>query len=309
MIGGVFAAAATPFTAAKAVDHGRLAAHCRALLARGCDGLAVLGSTGEANSLATWQRQDLLEELIKAGIAPGCLLPGTGTCAIAESAALTRHGLDLGITNFLMLPPFYYKGVSDDGLFDAFAEVIETVADPRLRVVLYHFPALSGVPISLDLIARLRDRFGDVVAGVKDSSGDLANSLAMVRAFPGFAVMAGADPLLLPLLQNGGAGCITALANVISADLALVFANHAKPGRQAEVVATQDRIQRYRQAATSGVQLVNIKVVLAEQYGDESWLRVRPPFVAASPDEAARVQAVFRDIAKTGIAADHSATM
>ena len=157
---GVFCAALTPVGEDLAPDHARFAAHCRRLLEDGCDGIALLGTTGEANSFSTGERQALLEATVAAGIAPERLLPGTGVAALTETVALTRHALSLGVTTVVMLPPFYYKGVTEDGLFAAYAEVVQRVADPRLRVVLYHIPQMSAVPIPFPVIARLRLREG-----------------------------------------------------------------------------------------------------------------------------------------------------
>src|SRR3954447_12867218 len=236
---GVFSAALTPLTADLAPDHARFTAHCRRLLEEGCDGIALLGTTGEANSFSTGERQALLEAAVAAAIAPDRLLPGTGVTALTETVALTRHALSLGVATVVMLPPFYYKGVSEDGLFASYAEVVERVADPRLRVVLYHIPQVSAVPITFPVIERLRAAFPGTFAGIKDSSGDFANMTAPGQRFPGLAVLAGPAPLMLPLLRKGGAGCITATSNLVAADLAFVFCHFDEPGRAGEVEAAQ----------------------------------------------------------------------
>ncbi|MFZ0099428.1 MAG: dihydrodipicolinate synthase family protein, partial [Gemmobacter sp.] len=208
-LGGVNCAAATPVGSDGRPDLALFQSHCRALLGEGCHGLAILGTTGEANSFSVADRQALLDAALEAGVTGQHLLPGTSACNVIETATLTRHAVQSGARACVLLPPFYYKGVSDEGLFRFYAEVIERVADPRLRVFLYHIPQVTQIPIGHDLIARLRDAFPDTVIGIKDSAGDLANMQAMVERFPGFAVLAGADPLLLPLLRMGGAGCIT----------------------------------------------------------------------------------------------------
>ncbi|MFD0936383.1 dihydrodipicolinate synthase family protein, partial [Methylobacterium trifolii] len=207
---GIFSAAPTPLTADYRPDHGLFLDHARRLLEAGCDGISLLGTTGEANSLSLPDRKALLEAVVAGGIAPGRLMPGTGMAALTDAVDLTRHALSLGVATVLMLPPFYYKAVTDEGLFAAYAEVIERVADPRLRVVLYHYPQVSGVSLSHALIGRLRERYPAIVTGIKDSSGDFDNLTAMVERFPGLAVLTGADPLVLPLLRAGGAGGITA---------------------------------------------------------------------------------------------------
>ncbi|MBR0659084.1 dihydrodipicolinate synthase family protein [Neoroseomonas oryzicola] len=288
---GVFSAALTPFDADLAPDHAAFVAHAKRLLDQGCDGIAMLGTTGEANSLTTAERQALLEATVAGGVAPDRLLPGTGVAALPDTIALTRHALSCGVTTVVMLPPFYYKGISDDGLFAAYAEVIERVADPRLRVVLYHIPPMSAVPITFPVIERLRARYPGTFTGIKDSSGDLANMKALVKTFPGLSVLAGADPLMLPLLKEGGAGCITATSNLVAADLAFIFRHHADPARAAEVEAAQARVVAARNQVSRFPQIASLKAMLAERTGQPGWRRLRPPLLALTNDEAAAMLA------------------
>src|SRR4051794_2718261 len=216
---GVFCAALTPLDANLEPNREAFVGHCQRLIADGCAGIALLGTTGEANSFSTTERKALLEAAVEAGIAPSQLLPGTGVTALSETVDLTRHAVSLGVTTVVMLPPFYYKGVSDDGLFASYSEVVERVGDDRLKVILYHIPQFSAVPITFGLIERLRAHYPSVFVGIKDSAGDLSNMEAMVERFPSFAVLAGADPLMLPLLKKGGAGAITATTNLVAKDL------------------------------------------------------------------------------------------
>jgi 4-hydroxy-tetrahydrodipicolinate synthase len=285
-IRGVFCAAATPIAKDGAPDLGRVGDHARQLIADGCDGVALLGTTGEANSFSVGERQQIVEGAVAAGVPADRLMPGTGTCAIPDTVALTRHGLSLGVTKFVMLPPFYYKQPSDDGLFAAYSEVIEKVADPRLRIVLYHIPPISMIPLGLPLIERLVARYPDTVVGIKDSSGDFANMEKMVRALPGFSVLAGADPLMRPLLEIGGAGCITAASNLVAKELAFIYGHHADPARKAEVDAVQERITKIRAVSARFVQIPAIKAMLARRYKDDAWRRVRPPLIALDTAEA-----------------------
>jgi 4-hydroxy-tetrahydrodipicolinate synthase len=295
-IRGVFCAAATPIGEDGAPDLARLAKHAHQLIADGCDGVALLGTTGEANSFSLAERQQILEALVTAGIGPERLMPGTGTCAVPDTAALTRHALSHGVTKVVMLPPFYYKQPSDDGLFAAYSAVIENVADPRLKVILYHIPQMSAVPLTLPLIQRLVTRYPDTVAGIKDSSGDFANMEKIVRALPGFSVLAGADPLMRPLLEIGGAGCITATSNLAGADLATVFHHHSDPARQAEVDAAQARIVKLREIAGRFVQIPAVKAMLARRYGDPAWRRVRPPLMPLGAAEAAELDRLVSEV-------------
>ncbi len=286
---GVFSAACTPMRADLTPDHAAFVQHCRHLLGNGCTGVAMLGTTGEANSFSGAERKALLESAIKGGIAADKLLPGTGVAALTETVDITRHALSIGVTTVVMLPPFYYKGISEDGLFASYAAIVERVADPRLRIVLYHIPMYSAVPIPIPVIARLREAFPGVFVGLKDSSGDLENMKALVQAFPGFAVLAGADPLLLPLLRAGGAGCITAASNLVSADLAIIYRNYANPAQEEAVQAAHGRAVAMRNRVSQFAQLASIKALLAEQTGNPDWATVRPPLLPLTADERSKL--------------------
>ncbi len=288
-IRGVFCAAATPVQSDLMPDLDAFVQHCRSLLDEGCDGVALLGTTGEANSFSTTERQTLLEAVVRVGIAPEKLLPGTGVAAFTETVALTKHALSLGVTTVVMLPPFYYKNVPDEGVFAAYAAIVERVADPRLRVILYHIPQFSAVPIAHDVIERLRERFPGTFIGLKDSSGDFANMEALVKRFPGFSVLAGADPLMLPLLRAGGAGCITAASNLAAADLAVVFRNYTDPAREAEVQKAHERAVAVRNRISQFAQIPSVKALLRKKTGNPSWGAMRPPLLPLTPSEAERL--------------------
>lgn len=286
---GVYCAATTPVTADGNPDFHLFTAHCKALLEEGCDGVALLGTTGEANSFGLKQRMDILEKAIAGGVAPEKLLPGTAQTAIADTIEMTRHAVQSGVRGVVLLPPFYYKGVSAEGIYRAYARIIEGVKDDRLKVVLYHIPQVSGVSIPHEVIARLRKDYPGVVVGIKDSSGDLENMKAMIAAFPDFGVLAGADPLLLPLIQAGGAGCITASSNLVAAELRFVFDNWNVPGKEAAVKAAQDKIVAWRELTNAYVQLPTVKTMVAKRRGDNGWLRVTPPLIELSDAERADV--------------------
>ncbi len=294
-IEGVYCAAATPLKADGTPDLALFGAHARTLLEEGCHGVALLGSTGEAASFGIRERMDLLEAAMAAGVPASALLPGTATCAVADTVALTRHAVDAGVKGVVMLPPFYYTAFSDEGLFQFYAQVIEGVGDDRLRVVLYHIPILTGVPISHALIARLLEAFPGIVVGIKDSDGKIENMQAMSAAFPGFGVLAGADPLLLPVLQAGGAGCITATSNVVARELRVVY-DHWNDPLQAEAVKTaQEVIVAWRTLTNAFVQLPTVKAMLARRRGDMGWLNVHPPF---TPLAAAERETVWAQMAR-----------
>jgi 4-hydroxy-tetrahydrodipicolinate synthase len=282
---GVFSAALTPLDPELAPDHARFVAHCRHLLDEGCDGVALLGTTGEANSFSAAERIALLEAVVAAGISPQRLLPGTGVAALSETVALTRHALSVGVDTVVMLPPFYYKGVTDDGIFASYSEVVQRIGDARLKVVLYHIPQMSAQPISHALIERLRAAYPSTFTGIKDSSGDFANMTAMVERFPGFSVLVGADPLLLPLLRKGGAGCITATSNLVARDLAYVYKHFRDSDDDAALKAAQARIVKARELVSRFPQMASLKALVAERTGHAGWQRLRPPLESLPPEQ------------------------
>lgn len=274
---GVFSAALTPLDAELAPDHARFVAHCRYLLDEGCDGIAMLGTTGEANSFSVAERTALLEAVVGAGIAPQRLLPGTGVAALSDTIALTRHALSVGVDTVVMLPPFYYKGVTDDGIYASYSEIVQRIGDARLKVVLYHIPQMSAQPISHALIERLRKAYPATFTGIKDSSGDFANMTAMIERFPGFSVLVGADPLLLPLLRKGGAGCITATSNLIARDLAYVYKHFRDSDDAPALKAAQTRIVKARELVSQFPQMASLKALTADRTKHAGWQRLRPP--------------------------------
>ncbi len=288
-ISGVFCASATPILEDGTPDHAAFAVHCKALIEEGCDGVALLGTTGEANSFSLEQRQHLLERVIVAGVDPQRLLPGTSQTNVPDSITLVKHAVGLGVKACVVLPPFYYKGVSDEGLFRFYAELIEGVGSDDLRVVLYHIPPIAQIGISLELTARLREAFPGIIVGVKDSSGKLESMEAYAKAFQGFSVLAGADPFMLPLLRAGGAGCITSSSNLIGKHLRVVFDNWFDETRSAEVEAAQARINAWRDLSNAYVQLPTVKAMLARRRNHMGWTRVRPPLVELNADEVATV--------------------
>ena len=290
-LAGVFAAALTPLDAGANPDHAATVAHYRWLLANGCDGIAVLGTTGEANSFSVDERLALLDELAQSDIDPGRLLIGTGCCAIPDTVRLTRRALEMGAAGALMLPPFYYKGVGDDGLFAAFAEAIERVGDARLRVYVYHFPRMTGLDIGVALLERLVAAYPETVVGLKDSSGDWSNTEAVCRALPGFGVFAGSEEFLLPTLRAGGAGCISASVNVTCGIVAELYRRR----READADALQEHVTRVRQAIQAYPMVPALKWLLAGWQGRPGWLQLRPPLVDLDGARAAALAAALEE--------------
>jgi 4-hydroxy-tetrahydrodipicolinate synthase len=284
-LSGIFAPVLTPFDAKLQPDPGRFARHCQWLLSQGCRGLAVFGTTSEANSLSVEEREALLESLVASGVPAASLLPGTGCCAVPDTVRLTKAALEAGCTGVLVLPPFYYKAVSDEGLYRSFAEVIERVGDSRLRVYLYHIPPIAQVGFSQKLIERLLAAYPGTVAGMKDSSNDLANTKAMIDAFAkdGFEVFSGSEKFLLENLRRGGAGCITATANVNPAAIHRLYQEWRSP----EAEGMQARLNAVRNAFEKRPVIPALKAVVAHYAKDASWRTVRPPLVELPEPDAA----------------------
>ncbi|MCL4800023.1 MAG: dihydrodipicolinate synthase family protein [Burkholderiales bacterium] len=286
---GVLAPVVTPFTQDLAPDAKRFVRHCKWLLGHGCSGLAVFGTNSEANSLSAEERMMLLEELVQAGVPAEKLMPGTGCCALTDSVRLTAHAVKLGCAGVLMLPPFYYKGVPDEGLFRNFAEVIERVADERLQLYLYHIPPVAQVPITLGLIERLLARYPRIVAGIKDSSGDWNNTQAVLDAFvgksggkQGFDVFAGSEVFLLRNMRAGGVGCITAGANVNPHGIDRAYRGWETPEAE-KLQASIDAVRKVLQSQVSMIPA--LKATIAHYAGDAGWSAVRPPLVELTADQ------------------------
>lgn len=281
-LSGVFAAVLTPLTADLRPDLGRFVDHCKYLLRTGCDGLAPLGTTGEAASIAVIDRIALVEAAARVGLPMDRMIVGTGATALHDTIALSKAALEAGAGGILVLPPFYYKSPSEDGLYASYAALLERIGDLKPKVYLYHFPQMSTVAITRQLITRLRQTFPGLIVGLKDSSGDFANTVALIDAFDDFAVFSSSEELLLDNLRKGGAGCISATANV-TADLtqSAVAAFRAGGGEGKLRAAVQARtvIARYPLIAA-------LKAIVARRRGDPAWLSILPPNVPLAPAEA-----------------------
>ena len=282
---GVIAPVLTPFGEDGNPDAQRFVDHAHWLMDDGCTGLAPFGTTSEANSLGLDERMEMLEELVDDGIEPAVLMPGTGTCSLADTIMLTRHAVDLGCAGVLMLPPFYYKGPSEEGLFRYFAEVIESIGDERLKVYLYHIPPVAQVGFPLPLIGRLIKEFPDTVVGLKDSSGDWSNTAAILAAHPGLEVFPGSEVFLLDGLKHGAAGCISATCNVGAAAIRKVYDNWKTP----EAERLQAGITALRKAVQAYPMIPALKALIAHYRHDPGWAKLRPPFVDLPAAEADKV--------------------
>jgi 4-hydroxy-tetrahydrodipicolinate synthase len=290
---GVLVPVLTPFARSGEPDAGRFAAFCRWLLDQGAGGLSIFGTTSEANSMSGAERMGLLDRLLEAGVPAQKLMPGTGACSMTEAAALARHAVANGCGGVLMLPPFFYKGVSDDGIFAFISGVIDRVGSPDLRIYLYHIPPVAQVGFSLDLVGRLISAYPEIIVGLKDSSGDWGNTAALLDRFPHFAIFPGSEVFLLDALRRGAAGCITASGNVNVPGIRKVYENWQSPqadGLQAEITTLRKALQAYPMVPA-------LKRIVAHFHNDPDWAAVRPPM---EPLGEAQSAALIADLAKLG---------
>ena len=284
---GVLAPVVTPFKADLSPDPIRFIAHCKWLLSQQC-GLAVFGTNSEANSMAAEERMMLLEELVAAGVDPSCILAGTGCCSITETIRLSGHAVEHGCAGVLMLPPFYYKQVGDEGLYRYFSEVIQGVGDARLRIYLYHIPPVAIVGITPKLIERLLKAYPDTIAGMKDSSGDWHTTKMFLDAFAktGFGVFVGSESFLLANMRHGGVGTISATANVNPATIHKLYVewDNLRTDPDAQQVKLNAVREVFANKSFSSM-IAALKQGIAIRASDPGWARVRPPLVELTAAE------------------------
>lgn len=283
---GIWPPAATPFREDLSIDTERYVAFCHELLRDGAHGLAVLGTTSEANSLDFEERKSVLEKLAASGINPAQLLPGTGAASFGDAVKLTKHAAELGVKGSLLLPPFYYKGVSDEGLFEFVSEVIARVSNKRLRLYLYNFPQQTGLVWSPELIAKLRGAFPETVVGIKDSSGDAKYLNALLEKFPGFAIFPSSESLMVDALGKGAAGCISATANTHVKEIRALFDGW----QSSKADAMNKRASAIRSLIASYPLIAAVKATLADQHKHKGWHRLRPPLTALTDQQAAELR-------------------
>ena len=287
-LSGVIAAIATAVDENGEPDCARSTALAKFLLDHGCDALNVLGTTGEATSFSTEQRRKLMSAYREAGLPMQRLMVGTGAAAVRDAVELTRHAAELGFAAALLLPPFYYKGVADDGLV-AYVEAIVAATKHRpIPVYLYHFPALSGVPWHVGLVARIVASFGNRIAGLKDSSGDLGFARAAAAVAPGFAVFPSNEAALLEARNGRFAGCISATVN-LNADLC------ARAYRGGDAVALE-AAANIRKLFDGKPLIAGVKALLGHIHGDPAWARVMPPLTAFSAADRAGAVAGYDSV-------------
>ncbi len=287
---GIVTPLLTPYNDDLSVAHELYAEHAAYCLAQGVHYLSPFGTTGEALSHSVRERMDVLEKLIASGVVkPDQLMPGTGLCNHEDTALLTRHAVDLGCAATMVLPPFFYVNASDDGLFRAYAQLIEAVGSDRLRICLYNIPQMSGMAVSPALTARLSAAYPNIVVAYKDSSGDWGNTKAVINAAPDVSVFPGSESLMVKAMRIGGGGCISASCNSNAAGIRALF-DHAHAGHWEQAEALAPQIDAHRQAVQSAGLIPGLKALKAHQTGDQRWLNLRPPLLPADPGLAADLE-------------------
>ncbi len=290
--GKVMAASLTPLNADFSIDDASFAEHVQKLVADGCDSVVLFGTTGEGNSFSVAERSAALDSLLASGVRPEQLMVGTGCCSLPDTVQLTRHAISSGVRNVLVLPPFYYKGVSDDGLHEYFARLIENTREADLRVYLYHFPKMSIVSFSHELIASLSSAFPQQIVGMKDSTGDREHTMLLKDSFPSLEIYAGTEMFLLDYLNAGGAGCISATANVTAKLAASVRDDVGKPS----AILKQDLLSKVRGVLQQYPATGTLKRLLAVETGHVGWQYTRAPLKCLPPEDAVVVAASLRDL-------------
>ncbi len=284
-IHGLWAALATPIAADGAVDHAALVRHAQGLTDAGCEGFVPFGTTGEGTSFSAGERLAAIEAMLGAGIPADRIALGTGCPAITDTIALTKSALALGLHHVLILPPYYYRDVDAQGIEDAFAAIIDGVDDSRLRATLYHIPQTSGVPVPPAVAGRLRQRFGVLVAGVKDSTGVFDNFRAFRAAAPELAIVVGNEADIGRALAEGGAGTICGMVNVVPHLVRAMFTDADALGPMQAALALMQ-----------GPFVPTMKSILAAQTGNAGWLRVRAPLREADAAIGQRIAAAMAGI-------------
>jgi 4-hydroxy-tetrahydrodipicolinate synthase len=285
-IRGVLAPVVTPFNADLAPDKERFIAHCKWLLSQNC-GLAVFGTNSEANSLSMEERAMLLDDLVAAGVDPSRMVPGTGCCSITETVKLTKQAVGNGCAGVLMLPPFYYKDVSEEGLYRYFSEVVQRVGDKRLKIYLYHIPPVAVVGITPKLVERLLAAYPDAIAGMKDSSGDWNNTKTFLDAFARtFDVFVGSESFLLANMRNGGVGTVSATANVNPAAIDKLYKEWNTADDADQQQSKLDVVREVFSSRKFPSMIAALKQAIAIYGDDPEWTRVRPPLVELTTEQA-----------------------
>jgi 4-hydroxy-tetrahydrodipicolinate synthase len=295
----VTAAIAKPFRPADlSVDLELLERHARWLLSNGCDGLVLFGTTGEAASLSLAERKTILEHVLTSVIDPRQVLVGTSACAMTEVVELTRRCAELGCAGALIMPPFFFKGITVDGALSFYAEVFARCGTELPPIYLYHIPQTSGVAVGSELVGRLIERFGTKIRGYKDSSGDWANTAEIRARFPQLETFVGSEALLLANLNAGGAGCISASVNVQPRATRELYDRW----RSGHADSLQESVSQLRKALErAGPLIASTKAAVAALHREHTWAHPRPPLLALSPSEQRALQSRLRELKLAGL--------
>ncbi|ANT50320.1 dihydrodipicolinate synthase family protein [Mesorhizobium amorphae] len=293
---GTIAPILTPFEDDGSIARDLWVSHAKWVLDQGAHFLSPFGTTGEALSISLRERMQALEWLVEAGISPRRLMPGTGVTALPETVELSAHAVGLGCAGVMVLPSFFYTAAGDSGQARYYSELIEKVANPALKMILYHIPQNSGVPVSPALTARLSKAFPDTVVAYKDSAGDWSNTAAVIAAAPEVAVFPSSEAQLTKGLASGAAGCISATVNLNAAAIRAVY-DAARAGK--DVAEADAAIKAFRKVIQDAGLIPAMKAVLAVRSGDRRWVNLR------APHENATLESGEKLLTALGPAADH----
>ena len=288
MIRGLIAPILSPFNDDLSFDQNTYNELAKTLLNSGCAGLAPFGTTGEALSISAEERKQALDGLIDSGIDPSVLIPGTGLCNLPESVALSQQAVDLGCEGVMVLPPFYFKGVSDNGLFSYYEEFIARVNRDTLRIYLYHIPQVSGVGLSIELVNALTEKYPSIVVGIKDSSGDWENTKNLL-SLDNFIVYPGSELPLIDAMKLGAPGCISATANLNSKPIAEVI-DYCEDKNWDKAIALHNSVAQTRMVFQDYAPIPAQKALLSQMTNRESWRNVRPPLIALTKEKTQQLQ-------------------
>ena len=284
---GLSAAISTPFTDGLAVDHTRLLAHARRIMAEGCDSITLFGTTGEGASLSSAERGAALRAFKDAGYDFRRQIIVTAVASAAgDAAAQAREGYAAGARAVMITPPFYFKGVSDDALFGWYAEVFRQIGDAARDVIVYHLPSVTQTPLSIALIGRLKTAFPKIILGVKDSSGDADHAAKLLAAHRDLVILVGDERRLGAAMRSGACGAICGLANISPALMRRLIHSGEE---SAEVNAIVDALVKLPVMAA-------VKAVIAHQTGDAGWAAMRPPLTALDAAQTREITAAYESI-------------
>jgi len=293
VLDGVWCPAMMPLDEKLEPDTRKFIDHCHFVLNEGCHGLVMFGTTGEANSFSVEERIRLLDAAIDAGLPADRMMVGTGCAALPDTVQLTRHAVDRGALGILMLPPFYYKDASDEALASSYDRVIEGVGTGDFRLVLYHIPDVSGVPITPELVDLIQARHPKTLSGIKDSTGDWDHSKMLISRFSDLAVFPGAENLVADGLEIGGAGCISAGCNVNASAIRALYETALKGD---DVTAQHADVEKVRKILQRYALIPAMKQMIADARNDPGWTRLRPPLMPLSDSDAEALRADLQSL-------------